>query len=416
MLRCRRNAKQANQPFGRIPSCTAKRPLRLSLSAVHTALSFRIPTLPQGQPTKRLGYVHQYRALGVSRMQERRGPRTLLPVQAGPAPVIPKTRSNAGASAAGAAGRVADGAASGSPRGAGGPSTPAPVSGSSVGGGGGGGGVTAEAASQCAVRLVEVLTALAVDADAARVGYELMVPVANGCPGHPSLVAHPWSSAPCTLVQTRAAPRRHSHPWLSNSQLVCVLAGPAGPPPCTPQAMSTLPCFELFVDLATCRSPPLALAALGLLHRLAARQDTHETFWDCDAVAQLVAHVQRRSAAVSAAAATAAAPSDSAAAAVQLRAAQVLERLAADPDLHGRLAATELPAALMAIVKRGAEPPTPQHPQAAALRDAAGVGRMTGASPTASMPTSLDDRSVRGGTGVRQSGALSKTASVRACY
>ncbi|GFR40413.1 hypothetical protein Agub_g987, partial [Astrephomene gubernaculifera] len=149
------------------------------------------------------------------------------------------------------------------------------------------------------------------------------------------------------------------------------------------RAMATLPSVELFVDLLAASHPPLVAAVLELLAALAARQDAHETFWDCDVVGQLVAHLQLRSAAAAAAAAAATPPAAGASRAsgsvgaaaaaataaagggssssgvvqqLQLRAAQVLERLCCDPDLHGRLAATELPAALMAVVRRAAMP------------------------------------------------------------
>eukprot|EP00198_Chlamydomonas_reinhardtii_P010095 XP_001699432.1 predicted protein [Chlamydomonas reinhardtii] len=52
-------------------------------------------------------------------------------------------------------------------------------------------------------------------------------------------------------------------------------------------AMATLPAVELFVDLQHSAAPPLAAAALALLGALAARQDAHESLWDCDAVAGL---------------------------------------------------------------------------------------------------------------------------------
>ncbi|GIM16478.1 hypothetical protein Vretimale_19105, partial [Volvox reticuliferus] len=159
------------------------------------------------------------------------------------------------------------------------------------------------------------------------------------------------------------------------------------------RAMATLPAVELFVDMLAASSGSLVLAAMQLMERLAERQDAHETFWDCDAVAQLVVHLQLRSAAAAVAAAeaatvatavadhvpryangeaipfpgrgapsalgtTAAAEAEAAASTasdLQLGAARVLERLCGDPDLHGRLAATELPAALMAVVKRSAD-------------------------------------------------------------
>lgn len=106
------------------------------------------------------------------------------------------------------------------------------------------------------------------------------------------------------------------------------------------RAMATLPCFELYVGMLGCRPDGLLLAALGLLHRLSARQNTHETFWDCDTATVLVQLLR----------------SDSREGA-KLRAAQVLERLCADPDLHSRLLTTDVVPVSMALLRRAAEAP-----------------------------------------------------------
>ena len=92
--------------------------------------------------------------------------------------------------------------------------------------------------------------------------------------------------------------------------------------------------------MLSCRPEGLLLSALGLLHRLSARQNTHETFWDCDTATVLVQLLR----------------SDSREGAKQ-RAAQVLERLCADPDLHSRLLTTDVVPVSVALLRRAAEAP-----------------------------------------------------------
>jgi hypothetical protein len=104
--------------------------------------------------------------------------------------------------------------------------------------------------------------------------------------------------------------------------------------------MATLPCFELYVDMLACHTESLLLTVLGLLHRLSARQNTHETFWDCDTATHLVQLLRSDSREVA-----------------KLCAAQVLQRLCADPDLHSRLVTTDVVPAVITLLRRAADAP-----------------------------------------------------------